>query len=424
MKYSYIVLCIVIIVGCQQEMPQKDEAPSKLELIASPAEGLSSLTPNLVKHINSPRVILSWLEQQDSTTYALKNASLNNRKLTWKSTRTIATGDNWFVNWADFPSVSIYESGKGIAAHWLQKRAEGTYDYDVMVMPYVSSQPKPRVLHTDGIAAEHGFVTLLPNGGNETFAVWLDGRNTKGDGQDSHEAQDDHGHGHGGAMTLRTATFDMDGQLFHEAELDNKVCDCCQTDAARINSNYMEEFIVVYRDRSDEEVRDIYYTRKVDSIWTEPKPVHQDNWKIEGCPVNGPAVAADYDKIMVAWYTAAEDKPMVKVAFSNDMGETFNTPIVVDEATPLGRVDVMFYNRKKAVVSWMQQQDEKAVLKLAFFNLKTQQLESVRTVAEMSPARQSGFPRMVEVEDVGILITWTEVLKEGGTEIKTGIWRM
>ena len=58
------------------------------------------------------------------------------------------------------------------------------------------------------------------------------------------------------------------------------------------------------------------------------------------CPVNG-AVAAAGERVAVAWFTGADKTPRVKLAFSNDAGETFGQPVAVDDGNPTGRVDVL-----------------------------------------------------------------------------------
>ena len=45
--------------------------------------------------------------------------------------------------------------------------------------------------------------------------------------------------------------------------------------------------VVVYRDRSEQEIRDISIVRLHDGKWSQPSSVFEDNWKINGCPVNG-----------------------------------------------------------------------------------------------------------------------------------------
>jgi hypothetical protein len=47
-----------------------------------------------------------------------------------------------------------------------------------------------------------------------------------------------------------------------------------------------------------------------------PRLVHADNWTMPACPVNGPAVAARGNDVVVGWYTAAGDMAALKLARS------------------------------------------------------------------------------------------------------------
>jgi hypothetical protein len=90
------------------------------------------------------------------------------------------------------------------------------------------------------------------------------------------------------------------------------------------------------------------------------KAIYQDNWKIAGCPVNGPRMAAQNNTVAIAWFTVPENKSEVKVIFSNDGGETFGKPIQVDEGKSIGRVDLVMLEDKSVVVSWMEGSEIKA----------------------------------------------------------------
>jgi len=304
------------------------------------------------------------------------------------------------------------DGSESLAAHWLEKSAKGTYDYDVHITQSQdggNTWQASFIPHRDGIAAEHGFVTMLPIGGEKIFATWLDGRNTKG----SDHSHDHASHGHAGAMTLRAATFDKAGQLYDEVELDNRICDCCQTDAALTD----EGVVVVYRDRSEEEVRDISIVRQVDGKWTQPKTVHQDNWKIAGCPVNGPAVAAQQDKVVVVWHTMSNELPQVQVAFSEDSGATFGIPIRIDEGNPLGRVDVVWLDKQKAMVTWLE--DSKSHADIKAIQVSPQGKTSASfVVARSSAKRQSGFP-IITKNNEALIFVWTHT--DSLTHVKTAM---
>lgn len=348
------------------------------------------------------KAYLSWIEYSDSDTFQLQYAQLNTDD-TWSTPETIAQGDDWFINWADFPALSIFEDGSK-AAHWLQMRDIGTYDYDVHVSTKREGQDwsDSFIPHRDSIAAEHGFVSMVRGDNNTMIISWLDGRHTKGEHNEKH----DHSHRQHGSMTLRTATFQVDGTLSDEHELDQRICDCCQTDMAMTEQGP----IVVYRDRSAEEVRDISIIRRVNNKWTEPQPVYNDGWQIHGCPVNGPAVSASGRNVIAVWYTGANDTSHVKAALSKDSGANFSLPLTIDEGLALGRVDVTWFDDKKAIITWLEKKGKEAVVKSRWFEIDGS-LSPSQTLIKTSSSRQSGFP-IITKDEFGLLMTWTDVDNE------------
>ena len=375
-------------------------------------DNLLTLIPNPVEEGGEPNlfvsqdgaVYLSWIEYLDDTTDVLQFSRWENEG--WSAPIPVSKGTDWFVNWADFPSLAAYEgSGQNLAAHWLQMSAEGTYDYDVKIAQSSDGGQNwsdPFVLHRDSIAAEHGFVTLLPLSEDRMFATWLDGRNTKKEGPEN-------------AMTLRCAEFDPDGNLYEEAELDSRICDCCQTDATLTSNGPL----IVYRDRSESEIRDISIVRKINGQWTAPKTLYEDNWTIAGCPVNGPAADSKGEKLAVAWYSMAENKPQVKVVFSADAGESFRPPVRLDDGNPLGRVDVIFLSDDKILVSWLEKTAEGAEIRAAKVAFEEDQIQEKYTLVQSSDSRKSGFP-IIAASKEQVFMAWTDV-DSISTTVKTAL---
>jgi hypothetical protein len=354
---------------------------------------------------NHSNVYLSWVKHNPEKTIAtLFFSKLYKDGKHWQNPIQVASGNNWFNNWADFPSVVVKD--KNITGHFLQKSASGTYDYDVK-LTMSSDNGKtwlpPFTAHNDGVQAEHGFVSMFPKANGATFVSWLDGRNSK-------KAPNSDGHGHGGSMTLRAGIFDKTGHAINRWQLDHRVCDCCQTSAA-LTSNGP---IVVYRNRSTHEVRDIYITRLVDDIWTDPVPVHIDGWKIAGCPVNGPAVMAQDQYVAVAWFTGKDQKHQVKLAISNDGGATFSSPILVEKEHALGRVGMTLLPNKDIVISWVKSNKESTELILSRYSTKGVLLSNT-PVTSLSKSRRSGFPVITSVENT-VYVSWTNV--EQGSKIE------
>lgn len=406
---SLLSILTVILFGCQQTPTPVQLQADGLKLIPSPCENGAQ---GRLFTSSSGQVLLSWTEFLDDSTDALQFASLAGQE--WQKANTIASGSNWFTNWADFPALAAYPGSENhLTAHWLQKRTEGTYDYDIYLAQSSDggqSWNTPLIPHRDSIAAEHGFVSMLPLSNDRIFLSWLDGRNTKG-GHDDHH--DDHAHAGAGAMTLRGAEVDRDGQLYAEAELDARVCDCCQTSAALTELGP----IVAYRDRSEAEIRDISVVRRIDGKWLEPQVVHEDGWKIAGCPVNGPSIKARNNQVAIAWFTAPDNVGQVKLAWSDDNGATFGRPIQIDHGNPLGRVAVEFLDDQTVAVSWMEQVEQSAEIRLMCLDIEGVKKQEV-LVAETEASRQSGFPVMTATSDA-LYLAWTAV--DSTTRVQTAV---
>ena len=340
-------------------------------------------------------LFLSWLEPvANSDRFALRFARFSGGK--WSAPRTIVERNDFFVNWADFPSIVV--DAKGVLyTHWLQKSSKGVYSYDVYFA--VSSDggrtwAKPSLLNRDGKKNEHGFTSLAPLPGGGIGAVWLDGRNMV-------EGKEE------GDMTLRYATIDARGVIRSEVQLDDRTCECCTTDMTMSSAGP----VVVYRDRSADELRDIAVVRRTAKGWTKPRMLHDDGWKIAGCPVNGPQIASSGRSVASAWFTAANEKARVFVAFSSDGGATFAAPVQIDGGKPAGRVDVVMLDADTAVVTWLEQTATGAEIRARRVQRNRTAAPAIK-VADSATARAAGFPRMAAIGR-DVYFAWTRQGESG-----------
>ncbi len=389
----YLAAASCLFGGCRRGSPETSvRLPA--QIIDSPT-GPGSAEPDLYT-TSDGKIYLSWIEPV-GTGHALRFSVRADGG--WSAPKVVATGDDWFINWADFPSV-IATPGGALAAHWLRKSGAGTYDYDVAVgrsLDGGTSWSSGATPYKDKTKGEHGFVSMLPWSGNDVLVVWLDGRHlaAEGDGESEHSRS---------AMMLRMAIVDRNNQARGETSLDDRVCDCCQTSAALTTSGA----VIAYRDRADGEIRDISIMRVLrDGRMTEPRPVGTDGWEINGCPVNGPSLAADGDRVAIVWFTAADDLARVNVAFSGDEGETFAPPIRIDDGEPMGRVGIALLQDGSAVVSWMEYVGDGADIRLRRV-LPDGRPENSHTLARSSVDRASGFPAIAS-NGHEVLVAWTEV---------------
>jgi len=380
---------LLLFISCG-EIPEKKEVI--VHYIDAPS-GPKSALPNIFS--NTEHTLMSWVEIVDDSTTQLKYARLINGE--WKEPQLIVQGRDWFVNWADFPAIA--ENNGNLISHMLKKSSTATFSYDVKLNVLKKGDAQWATdlqLHSEGTKTEHGFVTTLPYKIDSFFITWLDGRNTSGSSHDHAR----------GAMTIRAAEVSSSGTISNEHLLDERTCDCCQTTAA-ITANGP---VVIYRDRSEDEVRDMSIVRLVDGAWTSPKTIHNDNWQIKGCPVNGPKSAAIDNNLVVAWFTEANQEAKVKVVFSSDGGENFEEPFQIGDANAIGRVDIALIDPQNAIVSWMETIDNEAQLKAVKVQ-KSGKMGIPVIISRLEASRKTGFPQMALVGEK-VYFAWTDVTNE------------
>jgi len=381
LKDKLLLFFSLILISCNKE---KDVISSLNSFPKNSSESfLLSTNDNL---------FISWTEQVADSNFLYISKLEDN---SWSEKSIIKKGKDWFVNWADFPSISYNEISNSLFSFHLQKSSEETFSYDVNYhINQGSSWKDMQKIHDDNTFSEHGFVSSIPY--KDGFMVsWLDGRNTYGKGHDGHAK---------GAMTIRSAILDNTGKIVDESLIDGMVCDCCQTSMTISN----DIPIIVYRDRSKDEIRDIYYSRYIDSNWTDPQPIHDDEWEINGCPVNGPNIDSNEEKVVVSWFSASNGRPKVNLKFSRDNGRTFGDKILVDniENSPIGRVDVEFISSDEVIISWLSTVEGKGKLLMRKIGVNGS-VGEIKVIDEVSTERSTGFPQIEKFND-NIYISWTD----------------
>jgi hypothetical protein len=306
------------------------------------------------------KVIASWLERRPDEGYRFR-ASIGDGQQ-WGLPFTIDDSPDIKMFTVDLPGIAEL-SGGGLLAYWQRSDPSAPDDDEATTIRIARSSddgaswtplPSP---HAGGNSGQHSFLSAFP-AGPDLGLVWLDAQSVHHvkPGAGSEEML--------GAIGLRYALFDKDGEQTANAFIDPITCECCPTSAVATSKGP----VVVYRNRMAAEgvrpedvqadapaVRDIYLTRLENGKWTEPKRVYADNWVINACPVNGPAVDASGANVAVAWWTARGRGPHVSVAFSTDAGTTFGNPVEVSTGAAEGQVTVALTgNGDSAIVGWLE----------------------------------------------------------------------
>lgn len=390
-QLTSLLVCLVASAGGLN--PAASQAPGPVTALPSPAAA-GSAEPNLTTDRRGT-VWMSWLEPKPGGGHRFRISRLTGAS--WSTPITVAEGANFMANWADFPSLFIAADGT-MAAHWLERGASrAAYFVRVRTSRDAGATWSATITpHQDESASEHGFVSFFDAPGGGVGLVWLDGREMAGGSHAAGAAT------HRGSMTLRS-TIIRNGAAGAETVIDSRVCDCCQTSAARTT----DAVLVAYRDRSDKEIRDTSIVRFSNGAWSPPVTVHADGWEITGCPVNGPVVTASGSAAAVAWFTGVGNTPKTLVAFSGDGGRTFGSPIQVHTGVTLGRLGMVMPSPDRVLVTSLERGDSGGRLLLREVRKDGRAAPPIE-ISRATPERSGGFARIVRAGS-RVIVAWTDM---------------
>jgi len=382
------LVALTIVSGCSRE-------PEAIRLAFSGGPG--SAQPRLTSDLDGTP-ILSWLEP-DGNERVLKYLRFEDGTL--GSSHEVVRHDRMFINWADFPSVTPVTENVWFA-HWLRRRPDsGAYDVATAISNDGGlSWSEAEQMNEDETVAEHGFVSAFSWDDGVT-AFWLDGRELANWSFDDPDALL--------GTSLRMARYDETGTVTSREIVDALVCDCCQPDVAMTSSGP----ILAYRDRTEQEIRDVVVRRWDDGAWSEPLNLGNEGWFIEGCPVNGPAIAANGDDVAAAWFSAADGRGEVRFARSLDGGNSFSEAVDLDTDGAYGQTGIALDADGRAVVSWWRRAAEGGIDLVVQAYDRDGQAGTELLVAHESVGSPVDVPQLIAAGD-DYLIAWT-TFEAGGT---------
>jgi hypothetical protein len=336
--------------------------------------------------------VLSWIEPSKDGLSALKYAV--RRGGSWSEPHTIVSHRHFFRHPAEVPEVMAMAGGHWLA-HWVEL-PDAASDAEYV---YVSSSADgshwtpPLQAHRDHSPVQHGLVSMIGNADGGASLFFLE--SLKGDD---------------GPTYLMRTVVDSSGKEVSEERLDADVCSCCPTAVAKTAKG----LLLAYRDHTPKNIRDIAVLRLENARWTASRTLYDDNWQIDACPINAASVAARGDRAAIAWYTAAQDAPKVRIAFSSDSGATFTKPVTVSTGHTFGYTSVALDDQGNAIVSWLEQGAQGARVLVR----EITPAGLVGPVAEITKGGKTGlgYPKLVRIGNE-TLIAWGDA--KPGSNVQT-----
>ena len=393
------LLCVIgLTAGCSSEPAAPAAAPVAAPppwtlKIESRALAAAEFSTGSQLTVSTKGPLVSWVEQGEQT--VLKYSELGAQG--WSEPRIAASGADWFVTDADTPAVIRLSNG-ALVASWMQSTSD---QFEASNLRLATSSDDGKTWsrsflpHHDGTITQHAFASLFEIPGQGLGVVWLDGRQTVTNREN-------------GPMSMRFASYDGQWKQQADVAIDAKVCECCTTSVAITPDGP----VAVYRNRTDDEVRDIYVSRYEGGKWSEGAAVHDDGWKIPACPVNGPAISAIGRNTAVAWFTTHNDQGQAFAAFSTDSGRTWGNPIRLDEQGALGHVDIEMLEDGSAVATWEEFANQRGQFRVRRVQPSGATSPAI-VIAGADNGRVSGVPRLTRAGDQ-LVFSWTAVPERGG----------
>lgn len=214
-------------------------------------------------------------------------------------------------------SPVFYTSVHGdVYAGWFQDAAENTQYMVARSTSFGQSFDKPvNVLDRDRKSGSYaGFPAIAASHKGEVYVAWLDER-------DSPQPP-------GTSWVYFSRSTDGGATFSRNTRIASAACPCCRPQLAVGTDG---EVYLAWRQVFNGDIRDIVMARSLDGgkTFSEPTRVAEDNWLLHACPDTGPTVVSLGTNVYLAWYAEGQGKPGIRLALSNDRGQSFRTTRIV-----------------------------------------------------------------------------------------------
>lgn len=190
------------------------------------------------------------------------------------------------------------------------------------------------------------------------------------------------------------------------SRLTPSVCYCCKTSMVTSGDN----IYAVWRHVFPGGLRDIGYTMSRDrgKRFTPIARVHNDNWRFDGCPDNGPAIAVDAQRrVHVAWPTPADGKSIANMALYYAVardGRSFGARTRVPSRGPASHPQMVVSN-SGTLIAWDEIVDGSRRLGFARARVEANGTVSFASVPAPDAGPGQWYPALATSAD-GSLAAW------------------
>jgi hypothetical protein len=236
----------------------------------------------------------------------------------------------------------------------------------------------------------HSFEGMAVTGDGAVILSWIDSR----EGPDK-------------ATTWAARVLDEGGRAEPSTRLDGDTCVCCRV-ALRARGD--STVAALWRKVFPGDVRDMVLglSRDGGRSFAPPLRVHDDGWKITGCPHRGGQVALDSKgTVYAAWYTEGKAGTPTMLFATAPKGRAFGQPLRVNPAggTIPDQIRLAVNDKGAAVLVW---EDATAVRRRILLRGSADGGRTLGPVQVLSRAIKAYMPDVTTLPDGEFVVAWHE----------------
>lgn len=409
-KQHLIITCaavLLLMANCTRSKTATKEPPSNMTPpVRVSAENMDAAEPAIATGSDGAAYI-AWIEHGEKKLADVFVARLDGEGKIATAPVRVNPQAGMAKGWRGDPPTIAVAPDKTVYVGWTARVGEGHANNLYLSASRDEGRsfgPPVKVNDDDEKPASHGMHSLAVASDGRVYLAWLDERNVAPAAMEQMPGMNQKTMEHKEPNSEVFFAYSADGGRTVSANkrVATEACPCCKTALVAGANNRV---YASWRQVLPGDFRHIAVAASVDAgqTFAAPKVVSDDNWKIPGCPVSGPALALASDGTLRAvWYTAGErGQAGLYWAASSDNGQTFTERKLLAAGQVRGNPQLSFDAQNNLIAIWESDDQDP--------RLFTARLDAAANAATSTPlADKAELPAVARAGEhllVGYLVT-------------------
>ena len=138
--------------------------------------------------------------------------------------------------------------------------------------------------------------------------------------------------------------------------------------------------------------------------WQEASAIVAEDWSANYPVMEAPAISVQNENVMLAWYSEAQGEPHLKVAFSQNNGQAFDTVVELAKGRTTGKVAAQWLDDTTVLLAFAERQETGVALRVAIVDENGNVLHE-KQVAFSTTGKLQNPPELAKQQQQ-VLLAW------------------